>query len=211
VNNLHLQIVKLQSYELLPTLNFVSNESLNNSVNEESSDIMPIVKNSNGENSQENGCGGGGVDKGIFSVSRVKKVELSEIPLASDICSTRKFFTFPTIIYAHFIKFCIYILIAPSSTTDQPSMTMTSSTTPIQHSFNTSSVNGSGGSSVMKNGSVLHRVITLTTADSNLSSSRTLSKPPIPPTYVPEKLHFSAYEKFEGNISIFLKYSNFKL
>jgi hypothetical protein len=88
---------------------------------------------------------------------------------------------------------CIYILIAPSSQMDQPTMT---SSTPIQHSFNASG-NGSG----MKNGSgsVLHRVITLTTADSNLSSSRTLSKPPIPPTYVTEKLHFSAYEKFEGN------------
>jgi hypothetical protein len=75
---------------------------------------------------------------------------------------------------------------------------MTSST-PNQHSFNASG-NGSVGNSVMKNGSgsVLHRVITLTTADSNLSSSRTLSKPPIPPTFVPDKLHFSAYEKFEG-------------
>jgi hypothetical protein len=87
-NNPHLQIVKLQSLELLPTLEVVSNESLNISVkenNEITTDEMPIVKK-NGENSQqENGCS----DKGIFSVSRVKKVELSEIPLASDICSTR--------------------------------------------------------------------------------------------------------------------------
>lgn len=55
-----------------------------------------------------------------------------------------------------------------------------------------------GSNNVVKasNGnSVLHRVITLTTADSNLSG-----KPPTKPTpaYVPEKLHFSAYEKFEG-------------
>lgn len=43
--------------------------------------------------------------------------------------------------------------------------------------------------------SVLHRVISLTTGDGNLST-----KPPSKPTpaYVPEKLHFSAYEKFEG-------------
>lgn len=55
-----------------------------------------------------------------------------------------------------------------------------------------------GSNNVVKasNGnSVLHRVITLTTADNNLSG-----KPPAKPTpaYVPEKLHFSAYEKFEG-------------
>lgn len=91
VNNRHLQIVKLESLELLPSLQ-QCNESLNTvnsneNINEDNK--MPIVKK-NGENSQENGCGGGGVDKGIFSVSRVKKVELSEISLASDICTTRK-------------------------------------------------------------------------------------------------------------------------
>lgn len=42
---------------------------------------MPIVKNSNGQSDA--------VDKGIFNVSRIKKVELSEIPL--DITSARKF------------------------------------------------------------------------------------------------------------------------
>lgn len=48
---------------------------------------MPIVKSSNGDTPQQEN----GVDKSMFSVSRVKKVELSEIPRASDICSTRKF------------------------------------------------------------------------------------------------------------------------
>lgn len=88
-------------------LEVVSNESLNINVNNNEEefliDEMPIVKNNNnsGDNSQENG------DKSIFSVSRVKKVELSEIPLASDICSTRMYFSyFPlVIIYAHL--FCI--------------------------------------------------------------------------------------------------------
>lgn len=47
-------------------------------------------------------------------------------------------------------------------------------------------------------GKVLHRVITLTTAshsDNNLAGKTT---PKQSPAYVPEKLHFSAYEKFEG-------------
>lgn len=46
---------------------------------------MPIVKNGNGQSDA--------ADKGIFNVSRIKKVELSEIPLATDICTTaaRKF------------------------------------------------------------------------------------------------------------------------
>lgn len=42
---------------------------------------MPIVKNRTAPNGQD------GSDKGIFNVSRIKKVELSEIPLASDICN----------------------------------------------------------------------------------------------------------------------------
>lgn len=54
----------------------------------------------------------------------------------------------------------------------------------------TKATNGSGGK-------VLHRVITLTTAnhgDNNLAGKTTAAKP----AYVPEKLHFAAYEKFEG-------------
>lgn len=46
---------------------------------------MPIVKNSSSTNGQQDGS-----DKGIFHVSRIKKVELSEIPLASDICNTTR-------------------------------------------------------------------------------------------------------------------------
>lgn len=48
--------------------------------------------------------------------------------------------------------------------------------------------NGSGGK-------VMHRVITMTAASHDTS----LKAPVKPaPAYVPEKLHFSAYEKFEG-------------
>lgn len=58
-------------------------QSQNNTNN--NNDEMPIVKNNGDSTQSENG-----MDKSIFSVSRVKKVELSEMPLASDICSTRK-------------------------------------------------------------------------------------------------------------------------
>lgn len=47
-------------------------------------EIMPIVKN--GDSTQSDN----GMDKSMFSVSRVKKVELSEMPRSSEICSTRK-------------------------------------------------------------------------------------------------------------------------
>lgn len=81
----NLTITKLESLELareVPSLDIVHYEP----VSFQSSEVeMPIVKK-NGENGhQENGT-----DKGMFSVSRVKKVELSEIPLATDICSTSK-------------------------------------------------------------------------------------------------------------------------
>lgn len=77
-----------------------------------------------------------------------------------------------------------------TATSDQPSVT---SSTPVHSS-------GNGSMMMMKNGSgnVLHRVISLTTADSNLNMSRNQNKPPLPPTYIPEKLHISAYERFEG-------------
>lgn len=57
---------------------------------------------------------------------------------------------------------------------------------------------GNGNNSKASNGSgkVLHRVISLTTANHDNVSGKTAAKQS--PTYVPEKLHFSAYEKFEG-------------
>lgn len=60
----------------------------NDSINVNETDIekqqeeMPIVKKNLSTNGQQDAG-----DKGIFNVSRIKKVELSEIPLASDICS----------------------------------------------------------------------------------------------------------------------------
>lgn len=71
-------------------------------------------------------------------------------------------------------------------------------TTPIL--TNNNNVKASNGS-----GKVLHRVITLTTAshsDNNLTGKTTPK--PTPTAYVPEKLHFSAYEKFEGEFCLLL-------
>lgn len=82
---LNLTVTKLQQLDLisdLPTLHIARYENVNLDGGE-SSDEMPIVMKSESEN---------GSDKGIFSVSRVKKVELSEISLASDICATCKSF-----------------------------------------------------------------------------------------------------------------------
>jgi hypothetical protein len=83
--------------EALKLPNFIDHESISKlanlqivqheSINFQPSD-MPIPKKNGSENGQQQE---NGIDKGIFSVSRVKKVELSEIPLATDICSTRKF------------------------------------------------------------------------------------------------------------------------
>lgn len=82
----NLTITKLESLSLiseLPTLQLVHYEpiSVDGVID---TDEMPIVKSTvEPENA--------GSDKGIFSVSRVKKVELSELPLnTTDICSTRK-------------------------------------------------------------------------------------------------------------------------
>lgn len=83
---LNLVIIELEKLNLVstqPNLQVVHHESLNFSGDGESSDEMPIKKKTSQNN--ENGT-----DKGIFSISRVKKVELSEIPLASDICTSCK-------------------------------------------------------------------------------------------------------------------------
>lgn len=77
---LNLVVTKLEHLELIsqpPTLEIVHNESLSFNGGETKDETMPIVEKSPPEN---------GSDRGMFSVSRVKKVELSEIPLASDIC-----------------------------------------------------------------------------------------------------------------------------
>lgn len=83
---LNLVVTKLEQLNLVstqPNLRVVHHESVNLSGDSES-DEMPIKKKAQ-QNNENNGS-----DKGIFSVSRVKKVELAEIPLASDICATRK-------------------------------------------------------------------------------------------------------------------------
>ena len=63
--------------------------------------------------------------------------------------------------------------------------------TPTNSSGNINNNKASNGS-----GKVLHRVISLTTANHDNLSGKTTAKQC--PAYVPEKLHFSAYEKFEG-------------
>lgn len=85
-NNLNLTITKLEQLNLigdLTTLQIVQHDSVRR---ESTEDDMPIVKKSSQNGTPENGT-----DKGIFTVSRVKKVELSEIPLTTDICQSRKF------------------------------------------------------------------------------------------------------------------------
>lgn len=86
---INLTITKLQQLNLIsnqPSLQVVHQEHVNfEGKSSESSDEMPIVKKNSENGQQENGT-----DKGIFSVSRVKKVELPEIPLATDICSAAR-------------------------------------------------------------------------------------------------------------------------
>jgi hypothetical protein len=50
------------------------------------------------------------------------------------------------------------------------------------------------------NGKVLHRVISLTTANHGDKNHSGKTPPKPSPLFVPEKLHFSAYDKFEGKI-----------
>lgn len=195
----NLTITKLEQLDLIsdrPQLQIVRYETINFD-GATSDDEMPIVKSSS---EQENGT-----DKGIFSVSRVKKVELSELPLTTDICTRKypesvrdgKFLAHskrvgnysiprPSCSANDLIKFSL-IYAAPSS--EQQTVTPTNVSGSGNNNNVIKSSNGSGNS-------VLHRVITLTTAnhDSNHAGK---AKPP-PPAYVPEKLHFSAYEKFEG-------------
>lgn len=61
-----------------------------------------------------------------------------------------------------------------------------------------SSGNGSNNKASNGSGKVLHRVISLTTANHDNLSGKSVTKQS--PQYVPEKLHFSAYEKFEGEV-----------
>ena len=87
-DNINLTIRKLEQLSLNSSqqdLQIVQHEPLNYFGGFSREEQMPIVKKSGEHIQPENGN-----DKGIFSVSRVKKVELSEIPLATDICATRK-------------------------------------------------------------------------------------------------------------------------
>lgn len=88
--NLNLTIKKLEQLSFCgdqQNLQIVRHESLNFDGESSSEECveMPILKKRLEQVQPENGN-----DKGIFSVSRVKKVELSEIPLATDICATCK-------------------------------------------------------------------------------------------------------------------------
>lgn len=68
---------------------------------EEEEDEMPIIKNSSSTTKSATSNGQlDGNDKGIFNVSRVKKVELSEIPLDISAATSRKFIIQPLILFA---------------------------------------------------------------------------------------------------------------
>lgn len=88
-NTINLTITRLEQLNLVsnqPNLQIVQHEQLNfDGQSESEAEEMPIVKKIGGSGQQENGT-----DKGIFSVSRVKKVELPEIPLVTDICSAAR-------------------------------------------------------------------------------------------------------------------------
>jgi hypothetical protein len=73
-----LNVTKLEQFDIVSESH---NESLNAPGGDATLNEMPIVKNGNGQSDA--------ADKGMFNVSRIKKVELSEIPL--DIASARKF------------------------------------------------------------------------------------------------------------------------
>ncbi|XP_070509313.1 protein cappuccino-like isoform X2 [Chironomus tepperi] len=152
----NLSVTKLEQFDIASDIHkkceIVRNESFNvNGIERDLEDEdMPI------KNSKANGQDGS--DKGIFNVSRIKKVELSEIPLASDICNNAS-----------------------------------SSTIPEQQTVTTQKVSSNGSGS-----KVLQRVISLTTANHN--DSNNFTKQTTKPSFIPEKLQFSAYEKFEGQM-----------
>jgi hypothetical protein len=92
------------------------------------------------------------------------------------------------LIYAHF---------AATTPEQQTVTTLTPTTLPGNGSSNNVSKASNGS------GRVLHQVIALTTAnhgDGNHSGKST-TKPT--PAFVPEKLHLSSYEKFEGECCLF--------
>lgn len=87
-DNINLTIKKLEQLSLVSHQQIARHEPVNfdgASSSEDDVEQMPIVKKSSEHVQLEHGN-----DKGIFSVSRVKKVELSEIPLATDICAACK-------------------------------------------------------------------------------------------------------------------------
>jgi hypothetical protein len=92
----NLTVTKLEQIDIVSdaraALQFIRNESISvdgSKCAEEEGGEMPIVRNgssvpSNGQQLHA-GSDASDKDKGMFNVSRVKKVELSEIPLATDI------------------------------------------------------------------------------------------------------------------------------
>lgn len=83
----NLTVTKLEQLDLhgeQQKLRVVHNESISFEGTRNEAEEMPIVKKKDENGPPENGA----ADKGIFSVSRVKKVELSEIPMN---CTTCKF------------------------------------------------------------------------------------------------------------------------
>lgn len=97
----NLTVTKLESLSLVNDQATLCYEpiSINN-------DEMPIVKTASVEAADNGG------DKGIFSVSRVKKVELSELPLnTTNMCSTRK----NRLSHRNYSDLCHYTTFPPAS------------------------------------------------------------------------------------------------
>lgn len=97
----NLLVTKLEQFDILgesQNSQIKCNESL-----EEDDDEMPIIKNNSVVKKNTNGSDAS--DKGMFNVSRVKKVELSEIPLdISTAAAARKFILKQLILSHHHVK-----------------------------------------------------------------------------------------------------------
>lgn len=96
----NLCVSKLDQFDTIEesqNLQIKRNESLDEEEEEEDDEEMPIIKNNNSSTvmaAKKTTNGSDGSDKGMFNVSRVKKIELSEIPLDISTTAARKFIFF---------------------------------------------------------------------------------------------------------------------
>jgi len=178
----------------LPDLRVIRYEPISIDPSPQTEKAMPIVKRNDHQQQQqpENG-----IDKGMFNVSRVKKVELSEMPKANGelpaLTSVRNFsHQHVNAAHLHDLRSFVcsrrsneYLCLFSAEPKQQQQQQQQQATV-------TKSIVKSGSS-----GKVLHRVITLTATCATVDVNNKAAAAPKAP-FVPEKLHFSAYEKFEG-------------